>query len=263
MSTALPVSFVYFAFSDLYHDRNECYTQKLTTEWFEEGVKECAASSLSGDAHPLLTLEQWPERGTPIEETDQEDPLVLVQILHMMPLKINNEENPKAVLHELVMVAWSCRPHGSMFSLLKNNYRLKRRPETKLYVILDTWSGFSAVHCFKESHLALMFTKDMFARLLDLSAQLDASLQDEIDFLGSQVMLGRRPDESDFHNTEFHKARTLVRRVYELADLAWVSVRDQIFNTLLMNIGLYLTGNLGMVRAVQARPEEAHDDNCL
>ncbi len=38
MSTALPVSFVYFAFSDLYHDRNECYTQKLTTEWFEEGV---------------------------------------------------------------------------------------------------------------------------------------------------------------------------------------------------------------------------------
>lgn len=263
MSTALPVTFVYFDFRDIYHDRNECYTQKLTTEWFEEGVKECAASALAQDSQGLLKLEQWPERGSPVEEAGNEDPLVLMQIIHMMPLKINNEENPKAVLHELVIVAWSCKPHGAMFNPFNNCYRLKRRPETKLYVILDTWMGFSAAHCFTRGHLALIFTKDMFARLLDLNVQLDASLQDEIDFLGTQIMLGRTLEESTFHNSEFHKARTLVRRVYELADLAYVDVHDQIFNTILMNIGLYLTGNLGMVRAVQARPEEAHDENCL
>jgi hypothetical protein len=177
-----------------------------------------------------------------------------------MPLKINNEVSQTAVLHEVVMVAWACRPHGSLFNPFEDWYRLTRRPETSMYLVLNSWLGFSMQNTSQKGHLALVFTKDMFERLLDLSAQLDARLQDEIDLRGAVVALGRTEQEAAFHCEQFHKARYLSRRVFELADLAYVVIEDNVFNTILSSIGLFITGNLDIVRAVQARPEEDQDD---
>lgn len=260
MSIAVPISFVHFHFHNIYHDKNESYTPKVTIDLFEDGVQECTPPATGQDCGSLLKLEQWPERGGPLNRPEIEDPLVLVQILHVMPLKINNEVTRPAVLHEVAMVAWACRSRGSMSNPFEDWYRMTRRPETSMYLVLNSWLGMTMLHTYERGHLALVFTKVMFERLMDLSLQIDASLQDEIDLRGTVVTLGRTDQEAAFHCENFHKARTLSRRVFELIDLAYASVEANVFNTILSNIGLFITGNLDMVRAVQARPGEDEED---
>src|SRR5687768_14413373 len=107
---ALPVEFVEFDFMKLFYIMKEEYHNRseLVEQWFNEGVFICQLKSVEIlPLGPQLSMERW--SWTEEEKHSHSlinDDYVLVQILHMMPLRLNGDDDAGLVVHEMVIVPW-------------------------------------------------------------------------------------------------------------------------------------------------------------
>ena len=249
MSFTTPAPFMDFDFHEMYYHMAENYRPNLVEQWFAEGVSICNRPVYyPSDRGPALAIEQWVDRDARSNETrPNKDPYVLLQVVQMMPLRMNSADDASMVLHELVVVSWSCAEDAHPFNPFSERFRLTKRSEEQFYLVLNRWVSLSFVHTFKRGHLALVFTRDMYLKMLEYSKELHRQLQEEVDW-GLVVTLGRTIQEISVNLNEYHRARALIRRVYDLVNVAYVTIKDASTNPLLQEVGMFFTDTLDGIK---------------
>lgn len=250
MKLALGVQFVEFDFHQLFYVKKEEYPLSAMFEsWFDDGVSHCQPLGL----HTLtygqnLTIEEW----TSLHEQQEKlntytEQYVLVQILHMAPMKMNGCEDSRFVLHELVVVPWDCQEDWTPNRPPLPRYKARRRPEEQFLIVLDRWVSHAVLHASKKSHFGLLFERSMYLRMLESSNELVRQTQDEVD-RGMDIKLGRTAQDvtQNYHN--FKRARALGRKVYDLVDLAYLSVKRETSEQSLHGTRMLMTSDLAVVR---------------
>lgn len=242
---AVTVKFMEFNFSDLFYTMKDHYKAELVEEWFDEGVFICQPKST--EILPLgraLTIDRWTMQDEEKKRysTDNEQ-YVLVQVLHMMPLRMNGNDDAKLVLHELVIVAWDCTDDWTPLKPADKRFKLKRRTEEQFIIVLDRWVSHSVLHACRKGHLALLFDRSMFVDMMRYSKELMRLIDEEVEW-GMNVQLGRSVSEISSNLDKFHRARALLRRVFDLVDLAYVVVQQETTVAELQGTRLFITDEL-------------------
>lgn len=259
LQLALGVQFIEFDFGDLFFTMKEDYpSSEQLEEWFDEGVFLCQPKTMAiMPLGPALTIERWTvlHEGKKRRSTST-DEYVLVQILHISPMKMNGDDSSRLVLHELVVVAWDCQEDWTPYKPLDQRYKAKRRSEEQFLVVLDRWVNHSVLHACRKGHFGLLFEKSMYHRMLDNSRELIRKVQDEVEW-GMSVQLGRTVQDMTQNITSFHRARALTLRVFDLVDIAYVSVRRETAQQSLHGARLLITDELTAVKpSKQDSPED-------
>ncbi len=247
MSYPVPISFISFDFEQSFHTKKEHYDHNLVQAWFEAGIMECQGSQKESSRGMLMELRQSPP--LPEGHRPSREPLVLVQVLQLMPLKLNGDEDSGAVLHELAVVVWGCSPEGSLLNPFDDRYRITRRPETRLLLVFNRWMSWSLMHCHNKRHLGLVFSRELYSTILSFSSELAASMSDRL-ALGWEITLGRTEMEAVFNCQQHFQAHTMILKVFQLIDHAWIRIEGESSNLQIQNLGLYITGSLDFVRSM-------------
>ena len=246
---ALTVKFVEFSFTDLFYVASDFYSPELVERWFEEGVLQCQSRSLA--IMPLgrgLSIERWTLRQQEKKRYSTDDSqYVLLQIVHMMPLRFNDNDKAKLVLHELVVVAWECTDDWSPLKPADSRYKLKRRREEQFLLVLDRWVCHSVLHACVKGHLGLFFDRSMYLDMLRYSRDLMEKVDLEVGS-GVNVHLGRTVQEISDNLDKFHRARALVSKVFDLVDVAYVVINRETTVEALQGARLFITDELTGVK---------------
>ncbi len=217
---AVTVKFVEFNFLDVFYIAKDPYNPELIEKWFEEGVAVCQPRGYYRSLGPSLSIDKWTLQ---LEErtrhSTNDDQYVILQILHMMPLRLDGHDNARLVLHELVVVAWDCEDDWTPLKPTERRFKMKRREEEQFLLVLDRWVSHSVLHAFRKGHLALMFHQTMYLKMLNYSKELMKKVNDEVE-RGMNVQLGRSFDEISTNLDNYHRARALLRKVFDLVDVA-------------------------------------------
>lgn len=196
---------------------------------------------------PLLSIQQWSDQLKQSHEGPANKRFACVQLVQVMPLVIDGHDEKKEVMHELTIVAWDCIEAPGERPEEHHRLLMQRRPETKMCLVFNDFLCWSVVHCHKEGHICLMLPAEVFETLLEYSAKLVEQMQEYIE-QGHSVKLGRTEEEAQFSQEEFGKARSLVVRVFELADWAFANICHRAGHCCLQNISLLMTDDLGVVK---------------
>ena len=247
MSLAIPAKFFFFHFQGLFFNPSEYNKAKLIHEMFDDGLRSSSQDMVDPEKGPLLTIQQW----SPSIIRNVTEPTllntVLLQVVHVMPLVIDGAVNKKEVMHELTVLAWDCIDVLDDTEDSEERLLLRRRSETKLCMVFNDFLCWSMIHCHREGHLTMIFPTEVYKNILDFSDKLVKQMQDFIDD-GHQVTLGRDKQEQAFSQEEFDKARSLVVRVFELADWAFIEFCSRATQCCLRDISLLLTDDLAVVK---------------
>lgn len=246
---AVTVKFMEFNFADLFYVMQEHYKEELVEEWFDEGVFLCQPKGI--ETLPFgraLSIDRWTihDEEKKRYSTDNEQ-YVLVQILQMMPLRLNGFDAAKLVLHELVIVAWDCTDDWTPLKPADKRFKLKRRSEEQFVIVLDRWVSYSVLHACRKGHLALLFDRSMYLDMMRYSKELMRQVDEEVNS-GMNVQLGRTMQEISSNLDKFHRARALLRRVFDLVDVAYVTVQQETTVQELQGTRLFITDELTAVK---------------
>ena len=247
---ALRVQFVEFDFKELYYKVREEYpTSEHLEQWFDEGDYLChpkAANSMS--LGPALTIEKWTHHHEQKRRySDSTDQYVLAQVVHIMPLRINGDDGARLVLHELAIVAWDCIEDWTPYKPTENRFLLKRREENQFLIVLDRWISHASLHVCRKGHLGLLFERSMFELMAKNSKELMSKVQDEVD-RGTVIQLGRTEQEISKNLSDFHKARAVMNRVFELVDVAIVVLKRETSLPAFQESRMFITDELSAVK---------------
>ena len=254
---ALGIQFIEFDIRDLFYFVKEFYVPPLVEEWFNEGVFICQPRSMSiMPLGPALTIEPWSlqEENKKRHSTTTEK-YVLLQILQMMPLKLDGHDSAKLVLHELAVVAWNCLEDCSPLKPEERRYVLRRRPEAQVVLVLDRWVSHAVLHACRKKHEGLLFEASMYSLLLHYSGKLKDQVDEEVES-GLNVQLGRTVQEMSWNQDQYHRARALINRVFDLVDIAYVVIRRESTEEKLKGARLLLTDELKDVKPPKPSPED-------
>lgn len=206
-----------------------------------------------------MTIEKWVDQDEPSCERDpNKDPYVLLQVLQIMPLRMNSFGDADKVLHELVVVAWSCAERISPCNPFTTRFKATKRPEEQFFIVLNKWVSMSLVHTFRKEHVGLAFTREMYLKMLANSRELGRKLQEEVEW-GLVVTLGRTIHEVSTNLNEFHRAKALLRRVLDLVTVAYVTIREETTIESLEGVGMYFTDTLEGIKPPPS-PTPEYDD---
>ncbi len=246
---ALTFKFVEFNFLDLYYKVKDQYDPELIEKWFEEGVWECMPRSLG----PLpggraLSIDRWTKQFEErTRKSSDDDQYVILQILQMMPLRLNGDDNARLVLHELVVVAWDCEDGWTPLKPQERRFKMKRREEEQFVLVLDRWVSHSVLHACRKGHLGLMFHEVMYLKMLNHSKELMKKVNEEVE-RGMNVQLGRSFEEISSNLDKYHKARALLRKVFDLVDVALSVVTGETPVEELQGVRMLITDELTGVK---------------
>lgn len=245
MDVPVLAPFIEFDFGDMFYRMNGNYRPNLIEQWFEEGVAICNRPPVQvSDRGPALTIEPWVDRdGRSNERRATKDPYVLLQIVQMMPLRMNSFDYSQKVLHEMVVVAWSCVEVDCPFNPFKKRFKLHRRPEDQFFLVLNRWISWSVIHTCRRRHLGLVFTRELYLQLLANSNELGRKVREEVEW-GLVVTLGRTIQEISNNLNEFHRARALLRRVFDLVSIAYMTINEEARIEGLQDVGMYFRDDL-------------------
>lgn len=217
---AVTVKFVEFNFLDLFYIVKDHYDPELVEKWFEEGVSVCQPRGYYVSLGPSLSIDRWTlQLEEKTRHSTDDDKYVILQIIHMMPLRFNGADNARLVLHEMVVVAWDCEDDWTPLKPQERRFKMKRREEEQFVLVLDRWVSHSVLHAFRKGHLGLMFHQTMYLKMLNYSKELMKKVNEEVE-RGMNVQLGRSFEEISSNLDKYHKARALVGKVFDLVDVA-------------------------------------------
>lgn len=246
MAIILPVRFFSVHLDRLYHHQSQYYSDSSMQEMFSEGLSRFAKAKECEGQGDLLSLEAWRPELEPYIDYQKSRMIVLVQILHFMPLLFEDADQKKQALHELTVVCWDGLrlPEGEEEQTTR--LALRRRRETRLFVILNTWISMTACHVNKDGHLAMMLPTDLFEQLQEKSLTLLSQVSAEVN-KGTLVRLGRGPEELAFNQEQSDKANLLLASIYEGVDLGLVSLCSEADHGCLLDVSMYVTDVLDLV----------------
>ena len=261
MQVTIPVQFIEFNFSSLFYKERDFYRRPdIVEEWFDHGVmiSQPRTCGILMDS-PALTIEMWTER----EEQRRSyrcgnAEYVMVQIIHMMPLRLNGYDEAKLVVHEMVIVAWDCTEDWSPFKPFNEcYYKARHRPEDTFFIVLDRWVSQSVLHTCRAGHLGLLFEKSMYLMMLQNSKELAEHIEDELQW-GMSITIGRTVAEVSHNLEKFQRARHLVSRVFDLVDLSYILIEGDTKYEALHGARMLMTDEL---TAVKRPPMQSPEDS--
>ena len=260
MQQPLAIQFLDFDFIDVFYQVKDKSLPSKIEQWFEEGVGEQSRPAKPWtDPGPALTIDAWTEREASRKRNSSNDEdYVLLQIVHMAPLRLNHYDEAPLVVHEMVVMAWACRADWSPFAPTETRFKAFRRYEDHLFLVLNRWLSVAVVHAFKKRHLCLMFKRSTFERLLVNSRKLASKLVEEV-ACGMDISLGRTVAERNEHTSQQLRARELVRRVFELIDVAYIRIGSETIKPALYGASLVLTDTLDGAKRPPKPSPVGHD----
>ena len=249
MQTTIPIQFLEFDFVSMYFKPQELYRPALVEEWFNEGVMlSNPLASLGPGGGPLMQVEEWSDRSECKNRlSSYEEDFILVQVIQMMPLRLNGYDSAALVLHEMVVQVWSCSPYWSEYRPTDLKYKAERRKDEQFFLILDRWLSWSMVHSFKRGHIGLVFSREIFELLLANSKKLFSNLQEEVEW-GLVANLGQTVQQISHNLHEFHRARSLVTRVMDVVDLAFIRIKGESSQQCLQGVQVLVSSDLDQVK---------------
>jgi len=247
-SVEMKVNFVDFEFLATYYMPREDYKPKIVEEWFREGLKVCSPHCMDADLpSPYLQLQAWKEPyADPLYYFDH-DKMILVQILHMMPLRLNGFDAARYVVHEMVVVVWECDDYWKPTNPFGEQYKAFRRSEDQFFIVLDRWISKTVINVEKSGQFGMVFCPKMFKRMHQNSKELGRKLREEVDF-GLTVNLGQTMQQISQNQDGFYRARCMLRRVVDLIDVAFVRYTGVTTDQRLQQVGLCVTDDLDTVK---------------
>ena len=93
----------------------------------------------------------------------------------------------------------------------------------------------------------MVFSPEIFELLIANSNRLYAKLQEEVEW-GLNAQLGRSVQQISHNLHEFHRARSLVRRVMEVVDLAYVRIKAESTEQCLQGVQVLVSDDLDQVK---------------
>lgn len=247
MQIAEQVKWMEFDFLYMFYKKQDWHKPKIVEQWFDEGVALHRQPTCCGqDGGSVMKIAQWLDQSLPGRvSTAGEDPYILLQVLQVMPLRLNGFDEANAVLHELVVVAWSCRP--TVFKHADQGYIGTKRKEEQFFLVMDKWVSWSKLHCSNENHMCLFFTCEQYSKMLQNSQELGKQLDEEVEW-GLVANLGRTVQEVSQNDHDYHRARLTLRRVFDLVDVAYFSLKEETKITDLQHVSLHITDQLSLVK---------------
>lgn len=244
----MSVNFVDFEFVSTFHMPKEGSKHKIVNEWFREGLKVCRPPIADADqTSPCLQLEAWKEPCVDPVYYFEHNKMILVQILHMMPLRLNGYDSAPFVVHEMVVVVWEFDDFCNPSSPFGARYRAFKRSEDHFFIVLDHWVSKTVISVQRSGHLGMVFCPKMFEIMHRNSRELGRKLKDEVDF-GLTVNLGQTMQQISDNQDGFYRARCMLRRVMDLIDVAYVRYTGVTSDPRLKQVGLYVTDDLADVK---------------
>lgn len=223
MQQPIPLLFHDFDFIDVFYQLKDHQVAKVVEKRFDDAVAEQSKPTIQWfDQGVPLTIEAWTkqEAERKSHSTDQTD-YVLLQIIHMSPLRLGGYEEAKQVVHEMVVVAWACRDNWSPYAPDETRFKAFRRSDQAFYMVLDQWVSASVLHACKKRHLCLLYTRSNYERLLVNSRKLSRRLEEESN-AGMNIILGRTIDENKEQLRQHNRARELQGRIFDVVDVAYL-----------------------------------------
>ena len=242
---AIPVHFMEISFHELYYDLKQCSVANNVIPWFYEGVAVCTPKCTE-PVEPRRLLKLRPLDSS-LESTEHVQTnakkFVIMQILHMMPLMFSGYDSAELVVHELLVVSWSCTEKIATTNPFDQRYFGRRRSEEVVQIVLDGWTSYCNINVCSRGHVALVFEESMYDRILKNSDELRRKTQEQVEY-GKTITLGRSIVEISRNLDAFHNARAFLRRVLELADVAILEVERASNVPVLQNLKLVVTDTL-------------------
>ena len=249
MQTTIPLQFLEFDFTTMYFRPQEGYRTRIVQEWFNEGVMLAnPLASLGSGGGPVMEVEEWTDRSECKNRlVSHDEDFVLVQVVQMMPLRLNGFDSAQLVLHEMVVQVWSCSPYWSEYRPEDFRYKAERRKEEQFFMILDRWLSWSMVHSFKRCHFGLVFSREIFELMLANSKILLQKLEEDVEW-GLVANLGQTIQQISHNIHEFHRARSLVTRVLEVVDVAYLRIKGETSQERLRGVQVLVSHDLDLVK---------------
>ena len=220
MLSEIPLNFFNFSFIECLATEDMFYDWSFFDNTFREGIQSFQNPNSDTSMGPLLTLNQLDKT---INSPNDCEGKVLLQIIHMMPLKMKLLQDDSFVLHEMVVVAWVSDSCTSQTVEGVEAYRFKRLNHDKLLVVLDSALTKSVIHCYRKRHLGLFMEQDLFKLLLENSKILEVSLDRLINDCGVEVYVGLTSQQAIVNCMMYHKANRLLHSVFHQIGFADVS----------------------------------------
>jgi hypothetical protein len=177
----------------------------------------------------------------------EHDKMILLQIVQMMPLRMNGYDAAPFVLHEMVVVVWECDDYWKPTNPFGEQYKAFRRSEDQFFIVLDRWVSKTVINVEKTGHFGMVFCPKMFKRMQENSKELARKLREEIDW-GLTVNLGQTMQQISDNQDSFYRARCFLRRVTDLIDLALLRYTGVTKDERLKQAGLYVTDDLADIK---------------
>lgn len=247
-STLMKVDFIDFEFVETYYLMKENYKPKIVEEWFRQGLKVVSPRAMDADKpSPFLELKLWRD---PFEDPTHyfdHDKMILVQIVQMMPLRMNGYDNAKYVVHEMSVIVWECAEYWRPKNPFLGQHKAFRRPEQQLFIVLDRWVSKHVISVDKAGHFGMVFCPKMFQRMMQNSAELSRKLRDDLDW-GLVINLGRTMQEISDNQDAYYRGQCLKSRVTDLIDIVLLKFLGLTKDERLRDIGLYVTDDLDKIK---------------
>ena len=241
----MSINFMQISFYELYYDVRLCFRPNNIIPWFNEGIVVCTPRCTEPIQNNRLlrisTFDGSLERPESLQMNGNR--FVIMQILHMTPLMIGGFDEAEYVVHELLVVSWASEEQCVSVDSLNKRFVGRRRGEEVIRIVLDDWVSYANINVCSKGHVALVFDELMYQRILRNSDELRSKVRDQVDF-GKTVTLGRSVVEISRNLDNFHNARALLRRVFELSDIAVIGVESATNAQVLQGLNLIVTDNL-------------------
>lgn len=243
----MPLKFYAVHLDQLFHHRSEYYTDSCMQDQFKEALEKARNPPGVLKQAEEMKLQPWEPEMEPQLDVGGSQRAVFVQVLHLMPLVFNGMTCKKEVLHQLTVVVWDALrvPFGEAGSMPR--VVLKRRPETRLLLVLNSWISFECNHSEVEGHLFMMFSGDYYDLLQSNSQKLESQVEREVE-QGVAVTLGRTPEEMAFNQLNVLRAESAANGLFSLCDLAVASLCCEADACHLREVSLMITDDLSLLK---------------
>jgi hypothetical protein len=255
MIREIPIQFCSFDFNRCYFQGREWRSPEDIEAQFEYQVMKWQPLLCDPRRGPVISMELW---NPLVEKTSAPPTQVILQVLSLHPFKWDYSLKTEHILHEMVLVPWTCKPDTFFAKAGKQRYRLghRNRKEFKIYLILNREVTVSVLHLYMSQHLGIILNQDLYEELIVNSDELSQRIEGKIE-LGDNLYSGSTRQKACDNACTNDRAKGF-SNVFDFIDIAYSTIQGQVLDPELQNIRLLVSPE---ICAVHRWPDNPFDDD--